>query len=134
MPKNLAKRKAVLVVDDSLTTRMLEKAVLEAAGYRVVMACDGPEGLECVAREELDLAVVDFEMPGMNGNDVARAIREHSNHPDLPLIMLTSRSSDEDRQRGLAAGFRAYLVKGQFDQTSFLNTVRGLIGEAGVAS
>ena len=129
-----ARRKAVLVVDDSLTTRMLEKAVLEAAGYRVVMACNGTEALESIAREDLDLAVVDFEMPGMNGNDVARAIREHSSHPDLPLIMLTSRSSDEDRQRGLAAGFQAYLVKGQFEQTAFLNTVQRLIGEVEIAS
>lgn len=128
------RRKAVLVVDDSLTTRMLEKAVLEAAGYRVVMACDGAEALECIAGEDLDLAVIDFEMPGMNGDDLAQAIREHSSHPDLPLIMLTSRSSDEDRQRGLAAGFQAYLVKGQFEQAAFLNTVQRLIGDTEVAS
>jgi two-component system chemotaxis sensor kinase CheA len=128
-PKSL-RRKSVLVVDDSLTTRMLEKAVLGAAGYRILMACDGPEALELLAQKPCDLVVIDYEMPGMNGLELARAIQENPQTSDIPLMMLTSWGRDEDRRRGLAAGMRAYLVKGQFDQTVFLDTVQGLIGDA----
>jgi len=121
---------SVLVVDDSLTTRMLEKALLESAGYRVTLARDGSEALGLLAQASYDLIVIDFEMPGMNGLEVAEKIRETPGRSDLPMVMLTSRGDDETKRKGLAAGMQAYLVKGRFDQTAFLDTVRGLIGEA----
>ena len=121
-------RLRVLVVDDSLTTRMLEKAILETAGYRVALANDGPEALGILRHTPYDLIVVDFEMPGMDGLELVRHIRGTTGMSDVPMIMLTSRGSDEDKQKGLAAGVQAYLVKGRFDQSKFLDVVRGLVG------
>jgi len=120
---------SVLVVDDSLTTRMLEKALLESSGYRVTLACDGSEALGLLAESGYDLIITDFEMPGMYGAEVAERVRAIPNRSHIPMIMLTSRADDETKRAGLAAGMQAFLVKGEFDQTEFLNKVRGLIGE-----
>ncbi len=121
---------SVLVVDDSLTTRMLVKALLESAGYRVTLARDGSEALGLLAQAGYDLIIIDFEMPGLNGVEVAERIRETPGRSDIPTVMLTSLGDDDTKRKGLAAGMQAYLVKGQFDQTSFLDTIRGLIGKA----
>lgn len=124
-----AEPRSILVVDDSLTTRMLEKALLESAGYRVVMARDSSEALGLLAQASYDLIIIDFAMPGMNGIELAECIRGTPARSDIPMLMLTSRGDDESKRKGLAAGMQAYLVKGQFDQTAFLDTVRGVIGE-----
>lgn len=124
-----AQARAVLVVDDSLTSRMLEKSLLESAGYRTHMASDGAEALEALSRSRFDLVVVDFEMPVLDGLEFATRVREQPQFADLPMVMLTSRNAEEDKRRGLAAGMNAYLIKGQFDQTTFLETIRDLIGE-----
>ncbi len=121
---------SVLVVDDSLTTRMLEKALLESAGYRVVLAHDGAQALGKLAEAKCDLAIIDFEMPGMNGLELADRMRHSHRLADIPMIMLTSYDDDETKRRGLAAGMQAYIVKEQLDQTAFLSTVRGLVGKA----
>lgn len=125
-----AEPRSVLVVDDSLTTRMLVKALLESAGYRVTLTSDGSEALGLLAEAGYDLIIIDFEMPGMNGLELAECIRGTPGRSDIPMVMLTSRGDDETKRRGLAAGMRAYIVKGQFDQTAFQDTVRGLIGAA----
>lgn len=124
-----AEPRSILVVDDSLTTRMLEKALLESAGYRVAMARDSSEALGLLAQASYDLIIIDFAMPGMNGIELAECIRGTPARSDIPMLMLTSHGDDESKRKGLAAGMQAYLVKEQFDQTVFLDTVRGVIGE-----
>lgn len=122
------RKPSVLVVDDSLTTRMLEKALLESAGYEANLASDSYQALEALKRGSYGLIIVDFEMPGMDGMELTRVIRADPQHSKVPIIMLTSRGTDDDRRRGLLAGVQAYLVKGRFDQEEFLTTVRGLLG------
>lgn len=130
LPSGEQRRKSVLVVDDSLTTRMLEKSVLESAGYDAVLASDGYQALDFFSRRLFDLMVVDFEMPGLDGVQLTEKLRKMPATKDLPIIMLTSVGSDDHKRKGLEAGVQAYLVKGNFDQVEFICTVEGLIGEA----
>jgi len=119
-------RHLILVVDDSVTTRMLEKSILEAAGYQVELAASGEEGLEKVQRGGHSLLIVDVEMPGMTGLDVTRHIRANSALNALPILMVSSLATDEDKRRGREAGVSAYIVKGEFHQHGFLETVARL--------
>jgi two-component system chemotaxis sensor kinase CheA len=115
----------VLVVDDSLTSRMLQQSILEAAGYQVETASSPAQGLLRMAKRSFGLLLVDVEMPGMDGFTFVTRTRTH---PDpVPAILISSRSSPEDRQRGLEAGASEYVVKGEFDQEHFLKLVEGLI-------
>jgi two-component system chemotaxis sensor kinase CheA len=118
----------LLVVDDSITTRMLEQSILESAGFVVETAASAEEALERAAAASYDLFIVDVEMPGMNGFEFVAATRADAALERTPAILVTSRSAEADRRRGLDAGARAYIVKGEFDQDVFLNTVRGLVG------
>jgi two-component system chemotaxis sensor kinase CheA len=119
----------VLVVEDSFTVRELQRSILEAAGYRVVTARDGRDGLETLQRDpEIDLVVTDLEMPELDGLDLTRAIRADATRSAVPIVIVTSRASDEDRQRGVEAGADAYMAKGGFDQQALLETVERLIG------
>jgi two-component system, chemotaxis family, sensor kinase CheA len=121
-------RAAILVVDDSLTTRMLEQSILESAGYEVDLATSGEEALERAHQRRYALFLVDVEMPGMDGfTFIARAGAEAALR-DIPAILVTSRVSPEDRQRGQSVGARAYIVKGEFDQSELLETIRSLVG------
>lgn len=122
---------SVLVVDDSLTTRMLEKRVLDGAGYKTTLACNGVEALKELEKQRFDLIIVDFEMPEMDGVNLTRHIRGDSRLSKTPIIMLTSRGDDEDKRLGLLAGVQAYLVKGNFDQAHFLSVVEDLIAMEG---
>ena len=124
------KKQTVLVVDDSLTTRMLEKTILETAGYKTVLATDGIDALRILSKEHCDLIVVDFEMPRMDGMEFTRTVRQIPEKKDLPIIMLTSIATDENKRKGLSAGVQAYLIKGKFDQNEFIETVRRFIGRA----
>jgi two-component system chemotaxis sensor kinase CheA len=117
----------ILVVDDSVTTRMLEKSILEAAGYQVELAASGEEGLEKIQRGGHALLIVDVEMPGMTGLDVTRRIRSMPALQGLPILMVSSLATDEDKRRGRDAGVSAYIVKGEFQQHSYLDTVSRLI-------
>jgi two-component system chemotaxis sensor kinase CheA len=123
-----AERLPILVVDDSLTTRMLEQSILEGAGYAVELAASGEEALLKAGRRRYALFVVDVEMPGMSGFDFVSAVRAS---PDAalratPAVIVTSRSSHEDRRRGEDAGAQAFICKGEFDQGFLLNTIRDL--------
>lgn len=122
-----AKRLPLLVVDDSLTTRMLEKSILESAGYTVDIAVSGEDALVRLRERRYGLMLVDVEMPGMDGFTVIEHIRRDPQLRDLPAIMVTSRESREDRQRGLAAGAQDYVVKGDFDQRRLLQRIRELL-------
>lgn len=123
-------RRRILVIDDSVTTRMLEQSILESAGYDVELAASGEEGLERALRGGHDLIIVDVEMPGMNGLEFTRKLRATPSLAALPVIMVSSLATEEDRRRGREAGVSAYIVKGEFDQHGFVETVARLCGGA----
>jgi two-component system chemotaxis sensor kinase CheA len=118
----------ILVVDDSLTTRMLEQSILESAGYAVDLAVSAEEALVKACDRRYGLFIVDVEMPGMDGFQFVAQTRTDSVLRDIPAILVTSRNAVEDRQRGEQAGASAYIVKSEFDQVQLLHTIRGLIG------
>lgn len=120
-------RLPILVCDDSLTTRMLEQSILELAGYDVELAICAEDALTLARSRRFALYVCDVEMPGMNGYQFVAATRADPDLRDVPAILVTSLARPEDRQRGLDAGARAFIVKGEFDQGVFLDTVRGLV-------
>jgi two-component system chemotaxis sensor kinase CheA len=117
----------ILVIDDSVTTRMLEQSILESAGYQVELATSGEEALEMAKRNHYGLFLVDIEMPGMDGFAFIEASRVDPQLRDVPSILVTSRESPEDRRRGEAVGASGYIVKGEFDQGEFLDQVATLI-------
>ena len=119
---------SVLVVDDSANTREIEKSVLEAYGYNVTLAGDGVEALEKAGRTQYDAIVADIEMPRMDGFSFTEALRRNESYRDTPIILVTSRDRDEDKRRGIKVGANAYIVKGAFDQSSLVETIRNLIG------
>jgi two-component system chemotaxis sensor kinase CheA len=120
-------RTAILVVDDSLTTRMLEQGILESAGFLVDLATSGEEALAMARARRYGLLVVDVEMPGMSGFELVARTRADPELERVPAILVTSRGAPEDRRRGAEVGARAYIVKGEFDQNAFLDTVRSLV-------
>ncbi|OFW20808.1 MAG: hypothetical protein A3H97_13105 [Acidobacteria bacterium RIFCSPLOWO2_02_FULL_65_29] len=122
------RRHAVLVIDDSLTTRMLEQSILESAGYDVDLAISGEEALEKARRARYSLFLVDVEMPGMDGFTFIERARVEPELRDVPAILVTSRISPADRQRGLDVGAKAYIVKSEFDQGVLLDRIQGLVG------
>lgn len=117
----------ILVVDDSLATRELERSILETAGYKVETARDGLEALKICREHRPDLVLTDVEMPNMDGFRLSLAIRQDDRLSDLPVIIISSRDSDEDRRKGLEAGAQAYIVKGQFEQNKLLATISRLL-------
>ena len=122
------KRGRVLVVDDSITTRAMEKNILESCGYQVGLAMSGEEALDLLAENRFDLIVTDIEMPGMDGFELTRQLRQSESHADVPVIIVSSRASDEDKRRGIEVGAQAYIVKGSFDQGKLIEAVETLIG------
>ena len=121
-------RLPLLVVDDSLTTRMLEQSILESAGYEVDLATSAEQALEKAKSQRYALFVVDVEMPGMDGFQFVATTRADPNLRETPAILVTSRGAPEDQRRGLEAGARAYIAKGEFDQGHLLKSIRDLIG------
>lgn len=123
-----ARRKRILVVDDSITTRTLEKNILEIAGFQVYVAADGREALALVEHESLDAVVADIAMPHMDGIALTQAIKQSEKTRDLPVVLVTSLDSPADKIRGMQAGADAYLTKKAFDQQDLLETIERLIG------
>ncbi len=119
--------KPILVVDDSLTTRMLESSILEAAGYTVAMAASAEEGLAMALQGDYGLVLVDVEMPGMDGFTFIEKAGADPALRHLPCILVTSRDSPQDRARAVQAGARGHIVKGEFDQAQFLRLVGELV-------
>lgn len=124
-----APRPPILVIDDSLTTRMLEQSILESAGYEVDVASSAEEALTKAGSRRYALFLVDIEMPGMDGFTFIERTRASAGLRDVPCILVTSRASPEDRQRGLDVGARAYIAKSEFDQGEFLERIRTLMVE-----
>lgn len=121
------RRKVLLLAEDSITTRTQEKRILESAGYEVVTAVDGADAFNKLGTRVFDAVISDVEMPNMNGLTLASRIREDPKYNELPIILVTSLASDEDRQRGSEAGANAYITKGTFEQKLLLDTVRRLV-------
>jgi two-component system chemotaxis sensor kinase CheA len=117
----------ILVVEDSLNTREIERELLEAAGYRVSLAEDGRAGLEFADQTEFDAVLTDVEMPRMTGFELTRRLREHPRYRTRPIIILTSLRNEADRQRGIEAGADAYMVKGDFEQSGLIATLAHLL-------
>jgi two-component system chemotaxis sensor kinase CheA len=120
-------KQSILVVDDSVTIRTFEKALLEAAGYDVTAASDGLEAWNLLQSKAPDLIVSDVEMPNMTGFELTEKVRGDQRLKDMPLVLVTTLSSDEDRKRGIDAGADAYVIKGSAEQDHLLETVRRLI-------
>ena len=118
----------ILVIDDSLTTRMLEQSILEAAGYQVELAVSAEDGLIKAHDHRYSLFIVDVEMPGMDGFGFVAQTRADPVLRDIPAILVTSRDAVADRLRGQQVGASAFIVKGEFDQMQLLQTIRTLIG------
>lgn len=118
----------MLVVDDSITMRSLQRSILENAGYLVIVASDGEEALRLLRLEsQIDAIVTDLEMPRVDGIELCKRVRE-IHGPDMPVIMMTSRGAEEDQRAGVEAGADAYIVKGDFRQEHFLATVERFVG------
>lgn len=118
----------ILIIDDSLTTRMLERSILESAGYTVDMASSGEEGLRKLEQTAYALCLIDVEMPGMSGFEVIERIRADARLQHIPAILVTSRNAPEDLQRGRVVGAQDYVVKSAFDQTRLLGRIAELTG------
>lgn len=126
-PPSAAPPLPILVVDDSLTTRMLERSILESAGYEVDLAASGEEGLEKARSRDYGLFLTDIDMPGIDGFTFVAETRADPALAGVPAILVSSRSSAEDRRRGADVGASAYVVKGEFDQEELLGHIRRLI-------
>lgn len=121
-------RPRVLVVDDALVVRELQRAILQRAGFDVRVAADGQQALAQLAEQPCDLVVTDIEMPRMDGFALTAAIRGHPTLANIPVLIVSSRSSDADRRRGLDAGADGYITKSSFDESGLLTAVNRLIG------
>ncbi len=117
----------ILVVDDSLTTRTLEKNILENNGFSVTTAVNGEKGWQALETGSFDLVVTDVEMPIMNGFELTERIKQDEKHQQTPVVIVTSLAKEEDRQRGIEVGADAYIVKGKFETKSLLDVVHQLV-------
>jgi len=123
-------RKKVLVVDDSLTVRELERKLLSNRGYQVTVAVDGMDGWNAVRTEQFDLVITDIDMPRMDGIELVTLIRQASHLRSLPVMIVSYKDREEDRQRGLEAGADHYFTKSSFHDETLLQAVVDLIGAA----
>jgi two-component system chemotaxis sensor kinase CheA len=124
--QTLARR--VLLAEDSITSRLLLKGILEAAGCKVTAVADGLEAFTALRSQPFDLLVSDIEMPRLDGFDLTARIRADRQLADLPVILVTALSRREDRERGIDVGANAYIAKASFDQRELLDAVRRLVG------
>lgn len=127
-PERPPRPRKVLVVDDAIATRELERSILAAAGYEVQVAIDGLDALEKLRGDSFDLIVADVEMPRMDGFALTAALRADERYTDVPVVIVTAHETDEDRRRGIEVGAQAYIVKSAFDQENLLATIKQLIG------
>ena len=128
LPAGPAGRARVLVVEDSVGVRELQRVILEGAGYDVVTAVDGTDGAARLSQDPVDLVLSDVEMPGMDGFTLTRTLRRTRGWEDVPVVIMTSRGDEADQRAGLDAGASAYLLKSEFDQAELIDTVRRLLG------
>lgn len=126
-PRQVTSAKHVLVVDDTLTARLMMKNILDGAGFLVETAGDGVEALDMLELRPYDLVITDLEMPRMTGFELTAAIRANDGLADMPVVIVTALATKEDRERGVDVGANAYFVKSSFDQSNLLEVVNRLI-------
>ena len=117
----------MLLVEDSIATRTQEKRILEAGGYNVITAVDGIDGFNKLQTQHFDAVISDVQMPHLDGLGLTARIRQNREYAELPVILVTTLASDEDRRRGAEAGANAYITKGSFTQGLLLDTLERLI-------
>ncbi|WP_079677978.1 hybrid sensor histidine kinase/response regulator [Planktothrix sp. PCC 11201] len=122
-----AVKPVILLVEDSIATRTQEKRILEAAGYEVVTAVDGLDGFNKLSTRAFDAVVSDIQMPNLDGLSLAKKIRQHHEYRELPIILVTSLASDEDKRKGAEAGANAYITKASFNQEVLIETLKRLV-------
>ncbi len=127
-PAPAKKHRAILLAEDTLSTAMLEKNILENAGFSVVTARDGQEAIEKAGQERFDLVITDVLMPRMDGFVLTQRLKKDHLYKDIPIIIVTTREGDADKRRGLEAGADAYILKSEFTPEGLLGTIGRLIG------
>lgn len=125
-PANDERKKSVLLAEDSIITRTQEKRILEEAGYEVVAAVDGLDAYNKLGARTFDALVSDIMMPNMDGLELTRKIRGEKKYQELPIILVTSLASDDDKRKGIEAGANAYIPKLAFDQKALLDILKRL--------
>jgi two-component system sensor histidine kinase and response regulator WspE len=129
MADQARQRKRILVVDDSITVRELERQLLQSRGFAVDVAVDGMDGWNAVRTTHYDLVVSDVDMPRMDGIELVALIKADPARKDIPVVIVSYKDREEDRLRGLDAGANRYLTKSSFHDETFLRTIVDLIGE-----
>jgi len=122
--------KRILVVDDSITVREVQRQLLVNHGYEVQTAVDGMEGWDAVSRSSFDLVITDIDMPRLNGIELVRMIKSDPQVRTIPVVIVSYKDREEDRLLGLEAGADYYLTKSSFHDETLLGAVRDLIGDA----
>jgi two-component system chemotaxis sensor kinase CheA len=125
--QEVLKRKSILVVEDSITSRMLLKNILESAGYDVQTAVDGADAWATLKIGKFDVVVSDIEMPRMDGFELTAKIRGDETLKNVPVVAVTSLESRQDRERGIDVGANAYIIKSGFEQNNLLSVVKRLV-------
>lgn len=120
--------RTILVVDDSVNTRDIVKSILESYGYQVDLAENGLEAIEKTDKKVYDAVITDVEMPQLDGFSLTSHLRQDERYQQIPIIIVTSREKAEDKRRGIQVGANAYIVKGAFDQTNLIETLKNVIG------
>ncbi len=118
---------SILVVEDSLTIREIERKILKSAGYDVVVAVDGVDGLNKTKGQRFDLIITDIDMPRMNGLELTKTLKEDPKYQHIPIVIVSYKDRPEDKRKGLEVGADQYITKSQFDNNEFLETIHRLI-------
>ena len=129
LKSGVAVKKRVLVVDDSLTVREVERRLLENRGYEVTVAVDGMDGWNTLQNQTFDLIISDIDMPRMTGFELVGRIKRHPTLKAVPVMIVSYKDREEDRMRGLAAGANYYFTKSSFHDETLIAAVRDLIGD-----
>ncbi|MCA1809012.1 MAG: response regulator [Lentisphaerae bacterium] len=129
VPESVTTRRSILVADDSITVREIERRLLEGQGYQVDVAVDGMDAWNNLRERSYDLVVTDIDMPRLNGIDLVRRIRADGRLRELPVVVVSYKDQTQERQSGLEAGANFYLSKSSFQDDTFVRAVAGLLGE-----
>jgi len=125
--EGLIQFRKILVVDDSIATRTLEKTLLEAAGFEVLAVSDGYQALQALSVQQYDVVISDIRMPNMDGLELTRTLKARAEMMHIPVILVSNMGSDQDKRDGIAAGADAYIVKKELTQADLLDTIHQLL-------
>lgn len=120
----------ILIIDDDQGVIKLTTSILSSNGYEVLSSCEAPAGLEMAMKEKIDLIVLDVMIPIINGFNICRLLKSQEKYKNIPIVLLTSRSEDEDRKIGKEVGADAYIAK-PLNRENFLTTIKDLLSKSG---